>query len=351
MNISTLSASSLAKSYAAFREANPKTHIRQAAEALNTSEAELLLTGVGAEVTPFNDNFQDLLKAFSSLGHVMSLTRNEACVLEHKGAFEDIKTFGRGAHNMGVVLGPIETRVFFASWHAAFAVTTRNMHGNLLQSIQVFDQAGEAVTKVYLTEQSNAAAYAELVNTFKVDAPESFTFPGVEPKSYSTDINNAEFLAEWSALKDTHDFFGMLRKHGVQRREAMRIAEGKFTKAVDPQKAVQFILEQASARKLPIMIFAGNRGNLQIHQDKVRTIRFFGEQNEWINVLDPAFNLHLRLDLLKDAWIVEKPTKDGAVHSLECYDPAQELAVQFFGLRKPGIPQSEDWYTLIQELS
>jgi len=351
MNTSTLSASSLAESYAAFREANPKTRIRQAAAELNTSEAELLLTGVGAEITPLNTNFQDLLKAFSSLGYVMSLTRNEACVLEHKGAFEEVKTFGRGAHNMGVVLGPIETRVFFTSWHAAFAVTTRSMHGNLLQSIQVFDQAGEAVTKVYLTEQSNAAAYAELVNTFKVGAPENITFPGVKPTEYSTEINTNEFLAEWEALKDTHDFFGMLRKHGVQRREAMRLAEGKFTKAVDPQKAVQFILKQASARKLPIMIFAGNRGNLQIHQDKVRTIRFFGEQNEWINVLDPAFNLHLRLDLLKEAWLVEKPTTDGAVHSLECYDPAQELVVQFFGLRKPGIPQSEDWYELIQELS
>jgi putative hemin transport protein len=143
----------------------------------------------------------------------------------------------------------------------------------------------------------------------------------------------------------------MLRKHGVQRREAMRLAEGKFTKAVDPQKAVKFVLEEAAAQKLPIMIFAGNRGNLQIHQDKVRTIRFFGEQNEWINVLDPAFNLHLRLDLLKEAWLVEKPTTDGAVHSLECYDAAQELVVQFFGLRKPGIPQSEDWYKLVQELS
>jgi putative hemin transport protein len=36
---------------------------------------------------------------------------------------------------------------------------------------------------------------------------------------------------------------------------------------------LQSLLETAAKSELPIMIFAGNKDNLQIHQDLVRTIR------------------------------------------------------------------------------
>ena len=39
------------------------------------------------------------------LGYVMALTRNDYCVHERKGVYDNI-TFYEGAHNMGVALNP-----------------------------------------------------------------------------------------------------------------------------------------------------------------------------------------------------------------------------------------------------
>ena len=181
---------------------------------------------------------------------------------------------------------------------------------------------------------------------------------GTQPyaeKIYPTTIDEAALLADWAVLKDTHDFFGMLRKHDVSRYRAMEIAQGRFTFPVNAAQVPKQILDAASAARLPIMIFAGNRGNIQIHQGKVRTIRVLdhghgGVPQSWLNVLDPDFNMHLRMDLVHSAWVVKKPTTEGEVTSVELYDPRQELVAQFFGLRKPGIPEKTEWRELVSKL-
>lgn len=68
-------------------------------------------------------------------------------------------------------------------------------------------------------------------------------------------------------------------------------------------------------------------------------------------MLDPGFNLHLRMDLFTEAWLVRKPTVDGIVTSLECYDAEGSLIVQFFGERKPGKPELTAWTALADGLA
>ena len=72
--------------------------------------------------------------------------------------------------------------------------------------------------------------------------------------------------------------------------------------------------------------------------------------DHWLNILDPDFNMHLRTDLIDSAWLVRKPTSDGTVTSIELFDSGKELIAQFFGLRKPGIPESEAWRALLREV-
>jgi putative hemin transport protein len=60
--------------------------------------------------------------------------------------------------------------------------------------------------------------------------------------------------------------------------------------------------------------------------------------------------MHLREDLIESAWIVKKPTTDGVVTAIEAFDKNKEMIVQFFGLRKPGIPELEKWRTLVESL-
>jgi putative hemin transport protein len=345
--------SSLRESWKAIQQAKPGMRIREAAKELGVSEAELLATKVGGQVTRLQGPWPELLKSFKSLGKVMSLTRNDACILEHKGPFQNVDVMGEGARAMATVIGPIESRVFFSAWNFAFAAIEEKTE-RVLKSIQIFDKAGEAITKIYLQESSNEDAFKKIIEDFR--SPDQS--PELETESYvneefSSTVDNELFLKDWSELKDTHAFFGMVRKHKIHRYHALEVAAGKFTYQVNPNTSAKQILDAASASKFPIMIFAGNRGNLQIHQGKVRTIRVLehGGPESWLNILDPDFNMHLRMDLVDTAWVVKKPTSDGEVTSLELYDNGKNLIVQFFGLRKPGIPEREEWRQIIQSLS
>ena len=119
-----------------------------------------------------------------------------------------------------------------------------------------------------------------------------------------------------------------------------------FAKKINNDKVVT-LLEEASAREIPIMVFVGNRGNIQIHTGNVKKIMWHGP---WINVLDPNFNLHLDTTRIAETWVVRKPTEDGIVTAVEVFNKEGEIIVQFFGKRKPGIPELETWRKLVAEL-
>lgn len=347
-------AAALAKAWQDLQAAKPGTRIRDGAKALNTSEAALLAASAGANATRLTGDWYAFAKRLPELDYVMSLTRNDSCVLEHKGAFEQVSTFGHGGAGMATVIGSIEARFFFSAWHVAFAVD-ENKNDRRLTSLQVFDKAGDAIVKVYLQEgKSNYSAFHSIIKDFRAEdqGPEQQT-EAFEPKEYETHIDANALLQDWFALQDTHDFHGMLGKYNVQRHHALELAHGHFTFPIMPNNS-QLLLESAAATKLPIMIFVGNRGTIQIHQDIVRTIRVLerGQQESetWVNVLDPEFNLHLLQNTVTTAWVVKKPTRDGFVTSVELFDAQQELVVTFFGLRKPGELEREEWRSLVSNL-
>lgn len=352
--VESITPATLRKRWEDIQQSRPGVRIRDAAKEMGVSEAALLATRTGSEVIRLNGPWPTLLQRFGELGRVMSLTRNDACILEHKGSFESIDVMDNGSHAMATVVGPIETRVFFAAWTFAFAVTEEKSD-RVLKSIQVFDKAGDAITKIYLQESSNEDAFNRIVSDFRAADQDGFinTIP-YAAASPAAEPDHQALLNDWAQLKDTHDFFGMLRKHNVRRYEAMKIAQDHFTVPLDASVAALHILEKASAAKLPIMIFAGNRGNLQIHQGRVRTVRVLERGHtgpeSWLNILDPDFNMHLRQNEVAYAWRVHKPTVDGVVTSVELYDRKQEMIVQFFGLRKPGNPEQEEWIRLVNAL-
>lgn len=337
---------SLTERWNQFKIEQPKKRIRDAAAALGVSEAELLATEVGNGTVKLEGDFSELYKQLPTLGRVMSLTRNDACVLEHKGTFENINVQGE-AHKVGTLIGSIEARAFFNLWKFAFASEVKTAHGSM-KNIQFFDAAGTAVTKIYVLEEGgNQEAYAKIVAAYK--AAEQKTGLEVTAEAipqYQENIDAEAFRADWSALKDTHEFFGMLRTYKVNRLRALEVVENTYTRKIDKMQ-LTLMLEKASNDQLPIMIFVGSKGNIQIHQDVVKTIRVM---DNWLNVLDPDFNMHLNLNEITDTWVVKKPTADGEVTSIECFNKDRELMVQFFGLRKPGKPELEEWKTLVESL-
>lgn len=341
----------LKQKWADFKAANPGVRIRNAATALGVSEAELVATECGDTVTRLNTDWRSILKDLEALGEVMALTRNDACVHEKTGVYRNVKVFEN--RDVGLVLDEqIDLRIFLAHWRYGFAVETpwSGAKDGVRRSLQFFDRDGTAVHKVFVTRQSKLDAYYELVERYRhadqSPALQVESIPESEAEKPDSAIDSERFLNAWSELRDTHDFFSMLKDHGVSRAQALRLAEGRFTECV-PSDSARWILTRAAETQTPIMVFVGSAGCIQIHSGPVKTLK---QTPPWFNVLDPDFQLHLNESLVDAAWIVQKPTRYGVVTSLELFDSRGEVIALFFGKRKPGIPELDAWRVLLADM-
>ena len=339
--ILTTSRAELKERWADYKALNPKTRIRDAAKELNSTEAELVATGIGESATLLEGDFRELLKEVGTLGHVMALTRNDHVVHERKGTYENV-SFN---NHVGLVLGPdIDLRMFLGDWKSGFAV-----HENDRFSLQFFNSNGDATHKIYLTEKSNKDAYDALVTKYKAadqDAALAIT-PKPEKKTeevVEADIDVAAFQEEWLALKDTHDFFTLLRKYKLTRKQALRNAPAGYAYQIKPE-SMKAVFDAASESQVPIMVFVSNPNCIQIHTGPINKIFVMGP---WLNIMDPEFNLHLREDAIDEAWVVKKPSEAGLVTGIELIDKEGTLFNQFFGKRKPGIPELPEWTNLVE---
>ena len=147
-------------------------------------------------------------------------------------------------------------------------------------------------------------------------------------------------------MKDTHEFFSLLGKFKVGRVQALRLAGEEFAREL-PLRALRSAMEAASAEALPIMIFVGNAGCIQIHTGPIERLV---ETHGWFNVLDPTFNLHLREEGIASVFSVRKPTEDGVVTSIEAFDSRGRNILLMFGARKPGKPELESWRLVVSRV-
>lgn len=336
-----------------------KARHRDIAQSLAVSEAELLAAHVGAfgetesplRARPLRPAWQDLIAALEPLGELMALTRNESCVHEKVGVYRHVSAQGP-QRLVGLVLaGEIDLRVFYSHWSVGFAISERLADGALQRSLQFFDAAGQAIHKIFLRPGSDADAYEALVQRFQDDDALQDWQPGrawEEPAERpDADIDAAALRRDWASLRDTHDFFGLLKRHGVSRTQALRLADPSFAQPL-PVASAHELLSRAAQERVSIMVFVGNPGMIQIHSGPVQKVAVSGP---WINVLDPGFNLHLREDHIASAWLVRKPTVDGLVCSLELFDAQGRTIAMMFGERKPGQAERCDWRTLLESLA
>ncbi|TLX59113.1 hemin-degrading factor [Stutzerimonas nosocomialis] len=342
----TASPSTLYQNWQALRQAQPALRARDAAAALAVSEAELVASRLGIDAVRLQPNWRELLPALEPLGRIMALTRNEHCVHERKGVYRDVTIGGNG--QMGLVVSPdIDLRLFLTGWSSAFAVNEQTPRG-MQRSLQVFDHQGVAVHKVYLTEDSDQDAWAALTERFaEPDQGMTLDLQPHEPAAIARPdaaIDVDVLRLGWSELKDTHHFFALLKKHGVQRTQALRLAGRDWAERL-PLTELPMLFERAAVSQVPIMVFVGNRHCIQIHTGPVNSLRWM---DHWFNVLDPDFNLHLDVRGVTELWRVRKPSSDGVITSWEAFDAQGELVVQLFGARKPGIPEREDWRALAE---
>lgn len=314
--------------------AGEKPRIREAARLLGVSEAELVNADCGLVATPLvAESPQTVFRELGTLGEVVAISRGDWCVHERTGSYTRIHADGA----VGMVLGAeIDLRMFFAHWRFIFSV-----HEDGRDSIQFFDREGVAIHKVYRTGQTDAAAWQALIERY-AQAGERSALPveAIAPLEEAEDADDPQQLrAQWRALRDVHDFYPMLRELRLSRLGALRAGGSELAQRLD-NDVVERLLHAVADEGTPIMVFALNRGIVQIHGGPVQRIERCGK---WLNVLDERFQLHLDTSAVAQSWVVNKPTRDGWITSLELYDEDGKLIVLFFGQRSPGNPELRAW--------
>ncbi len=336
---------------AALRAGGATPRMRDAAAALGVPEAALLearrATGAARRLLRPEavEGFGAVIARLPEAGEVMALTRNEACVHEKHGRVAPPEFQGA----MGQVVGEIDLRLFLRSWRFGYVLDEDTRSGPRT-SLQFFDAAGVAIHKVYATAATDAAAFARIAaEAADPDAAPARFEPAAPPAPDRDDaeIDVAGLVEAWEALTHSHEFFGLLRRFAVGRAQAMRLAGPALARPVGAAAARE-VLTRAAAEAIPIMVFVGNPGCVQIHAGPVQRIEVMGP---WLNVLDPRFNLHLREDRVVSSWVVRKPSVHGDIHSLELFDAAGEAVAQIFGDRSSGGVERPDWRAVVTGLA
>lgn len=337
----------LRHAWAELKQQNPHLRIRNAAEQLNVSEMELLLTQEAGRVVRLDVPMGKLMQALEGLGPVMTLARNDQMVHETKGRVENFKVMAEG--KMGLCLGAIDLRTFLSHWQHGFAVSEAQSDGSDRLSIQIFSASGDAIFKIYAIDATDRSAWQALIQQHQAAEQR----PVLQLQARASIQRKADpafgwtaLEADWSQLKDVHDFHDLLKKHNVDRRSALDHISERWAIRLQPD-SLEKVLQRSAETVTPIMAFVGNPGIVQIYTGPVNKLLRTGP---WFNVLDPTFNLHANTEQLESVWQVVRPSEDGDITSLECFNHQGELVLTLFGERKPGKPELESWRARMAEL-
>ena len=346
------------KSFIGLRVEKKLRH-KEIADFLNISEAELIDAHVGvtkldvvksspnfAKATRLKRSWPEIIQLVEGLGEVMALTRNQLAVHEKIGRYENVSSQG----NIGLVAGgEINLRLFYRQWEFAY-IFEEGKYQSLQKSIQFFDEYGHAIHKIFLLPESHHIYLEAIANQLADSNQEPGIFvhekrddvEAISRKSEHFDL--AGFKSDWLSLQDSHEFFNLLKKYHINRLEAFTLIGEDYAQLLDVS-AVRFLLDSVRHLKVPVSIYVGNRGAVQIYSGLIRNV---AEAKSWLNILDPNFNFHLKTGGEPSIWLVRKPSKDGVISSLEVLDKEGEVITMIFGERSFGGPESEGWRDLLE---
>lgn len=322
--------------YQNLKSEQPKKYARDLAGMLGVSEAELTEARIGEDAVALKLDFAALLPALEAVGETKSITRNEYAVHEQVGRYENL----RMGNHAALILNPraLDLRFFPGKWKSAFALQEKTARGDR-HSIQIFDDRGDAVLKIYTTPESNMAVWQSLIAEFTHDAPDKLSLKAALPETFSPQPDKAKLEQEWRAMTDVHQFFGLLNRHNISRQQAFHAVSSDLAQRVD-NRALNDLLNMVHNDANEIMIFIGNRGCVQIFTGVVEKLM---PMDNWLNIFNPTFTMHLMADTIAESWIVRKPTVDGIITSLELFAADGTQIAQLNGQRSEGEPEQTRW--------
>lgn len=322
--------------YQTLKNEHPRKYARDLATIMGTSEAELTYARTLNDAVALRPDFSELLTALQAVGETKSITRNACAVHEQIGRYQNLHL---GDH-AGLVLNPraLDQRLFLSQWKSAFSLVEKNEKGDR-HSIQIFDAAGDAILKIYNTPNTIMPQWHALIAAFTLAKTPALSVTPPPPVSYASKPDAVAIEQQWREMTDVHQFFGLLKRHNISRQQAFRSVASDLAIKVD-NGSLRELLQQVQADGNEIMIFIGNRGCVQIFTGVVETLV---PKDNWVNIFNSAFTLHLMENAISESWITRKPTANGLVTSLELFAADGTQIAQFYGQRSEGEPEQTRW--------
>ncbi|MBM3070825.1 hemin-degrading factor [Lelliottia sp. RWM.1] len=326
------------------KEENPGKYARDIAGLMNISEAELTFSRVGHDAWRLHGEIRDILSALEAVGETKCICRNEYAVHEQVGSFTNQHLNGHA----GLVLNPraLDLRLFLNQWASVFHISEATARGER-QSIQFFDHQGDALLKVYTTDNTDMSAWGDVLTRFIFADNPPLALKPAEAVVNTSHADAGTVDQEWRAMTDVHQFFTLLKRHNLSRQQAFRLVGDDLACKVD-NRALAQLLDTARQDGNEIMVFVGNRGCVQIFTGVVEKLV---PMKGWLNIFNPAFTLHLLEETIAETWVTRKPTADGHVTSLELFAADGTQIAQLYGQRTEGEPEQSQWRSQIDALT
>ncbi|RTO57444.1 hemin-degrading factor [Enterobacter cloacae] len=326
------------------KEENPGKYARDIAGLMNISEAELTFARVGHDAWRLRGDAREILAALESVGETKCICRNDYAVHEQVGAFTHQHLSGHA----GLILNPraLDLRLFLNQWASVFHISEATAHGER-QSIQFFDHLGDALLKVYATDNTDLTAWGDLLTRFIFAGNPPLALKTADVPAHAETPDASLVDTEWRAMTDVHQFFSLLKRHNLSRQQAFRLVGDDLACRVDNTALAQ-LLETARLDGNEIMIFVGNRGCVQIFTGVVEKLM---PMKGWLNIFNLAFTLHLLEGAIAESWVTRKPTADGHVTSLELFAADGTQIAQLYGQQSEGEPEQSQWRSQIDALT
>lgn len=327
----------------ALKEENPGKYARDIAAMMHISEAELTWARVGHDAWRLQGDVREVLAALESVGDVKCICRNEYAVHEQIGSFTNQHLSGHA----GLVLNPraLDLRLFLNQWASVFHISESSVRGQR-QSIQFFDHQGDALLKVYTTDATDMATWADILTRFIHAENPTLELKTADAPVTHDDIDGKTLDGEWRAMTDVHQFFTLLKRHNLSRQQAFRLVGDDLACQVD-NESVARLLANVHQDANEIMVFVGNRGCVQIFTGAIEKVV---PMKGWLNIFNSAFTLHLREDTIAETWVTRKPTAEGHVTSLELFAADGTQIAQLYGQRTEGEPEQTQWRAQVEAL-
>ncbi|WP_432226272.1 hemin-degrading factor [Enterobacter wuhouensis] len=326
------------------KEENPGKYARDIAGVMNISEAELTFARVGHDAWRLHGEIREILSALEAVGETKCICRNEYAVHEQVGTFANQHLNGHA----GLVLNPrgLDLRLFLNQWASVFHISETTARGER-QSIQFFDRQGDAILKVYTTDNTDVSAWGDVLTRFIFADNPPLALQAAEAPAHNDHADADAVDKEWRAMTDVHQFFSLLKRHSLSRQQAFRLVGDDLACKVE-NGALGQLLETARQDGNEIMVFVGNRGCVQIFTGAVEKLV---PMKGWLNIFNTRFTLHLLEETIAESWVTRKPIADGHVTSLELFAADGTQIAQLYGQRTEGEPEQARWRSQIDALT